>query len=158
MDSSFRFFLQKEIIVIYFAYGSNMDQKQMYRRCPGANALGMAALLDYMLAFTRHSKKRGAVADIVPKKSWCVYGIAYEISEGGLLTLDQFEGHPTAYRRTDVVIWPYGKATAYEVVNKVEGLKPSKEYLELIIEAARKSCLPDEYLWFLENGEHTEVA
>mgnify|MGYP006305897221 CR=1 FL=1 len=32
---------------LYFAYGSNMDEDQMYDRCPGATLAGMATLDEY---------------------------------------------------------------------------------------------------------------
>ncbi len=52
---------------LYFAYGSNLDQQQMRKRCPGARVLAPGVLRGYRIAFGNHSVKRGgAVATIVP--------------------------------------------------------------------------------------------
>ncbi|MDY0002073.1 MAG: gamma-glutamylcyclotransferase family protein [Polyangia bacterium] len=37
--------------VLYFAYGSNLDQAQMRRRCPTAAPIGPATLDGWRLAF-----------------------------------------------------------------------------------------------------------
>lgn len=64
--------------MLYFAYGSNMNWDQMRERCPSSRFLGIAALPDHRLAFTRGSPKRGCgVADVVAeaRKSiwvWCM--------------------------------------------------------------------------------------
>jgi gamma-glutamylcyclotransferase len=42
-----------------FAYGSNLDCTQMRERCPSTRFVCIAALKDYRLAFTRHSRGRG---------------------------------------------------------------------------------------------------
>jgi len=84
----------------YFAYGSNMDEKQMLERCPNIKYYGKGYLPDYKLAFTRKSIKwDGAVADILVSPGDIVWGLIYAITEEDLKKLDVFEGHPTRYKR-----------------------------------------------------------
>ena len=77
---------------LYFAYGSNLNIKQMAKRCPKARALGIANLSDYQLVFN-------GVADVVPREGALVPGAVWEITEGCLRELDHYEGYPTLYGR-----------------------------------------------------------
>lgn len=135
----------------YFAYGSNLDQKQMIERCPTASVLDKAQLLDYQLAFTIYAPHRQCgAADIVKAPTSEVWGLLYSISLEDLIQLDAIEGHPIHYRRieVDVVTPSTGKITAatYEVVNKSLGhISPSEEYMEKLVRAAHAFNFPDTY-------------
>ena len=48
-------------MTLYFAYGFNMDTKQMAVRCPGSVALGRARLDGYELTFVWDSPGWGGV-------------------------------------------------------------------------------------------------
>ena len=50
---------------LYMAYGSNLNRKQMAKRCPGATIKGVAIIKDYELVF--RGRKNSAVATIEPK-------------------------------------------------------------------------------------------
>tara|TARA_B100000315_G_scaffold65392_1_gene59359 strand:+ start:3991 stop:4161 length:171 start_codon:yes stop_codon:yes gene_type:complete len=53
-------------MMLYFAYGSNLDNDQMKDRCPSAKDKGTACLKEHRLDFTRHSTRWDcAVADVV---------------------------------------------------------------------------------------------
>ena len=43
--------------VLYFAYGSNLDEGQMLERCPGAKTMGHATLPNHALTFGGFSHK-----------------------------------------------------------------------------------------------------
>ena len=54
--------------MIYFAYGSNMDEARMRQRCSSARFLFKAKLPNFRLAFTRFSRTNGCgAADILPE-------------------------------------------------------------------------------------------
>lgn len=85
---------------LYFAYGSNLDQDQMARRCPGAYLLGPAILPGHRLTFGGFSRRwGGAVASIAPDRRFHVPGLVYGCSPADIARLDDFEGHPNQYRR-----------------------------------------------------------
>jgi gamma-glutamylcyclotransferase (GGCT)/AIG2-like uncharacterized protein YtfP len=134
---------------LYFAYGSNMDQKQMNERCPGAELVGVASLKDYKLAFTIYSPiRKCGCADVVASPGDVVYGLLYKLSDDELKKMDDFEGHPIHYRRIEVRISTKNgevPAYTYEVVTKQTGLVPSKEYLALLTGAAHKYQFPLPY-------------
>jgi gamma-glutamylcyclotransferase (GGCT)/AIG2-like uncharacterized protein YtfP len=139
--------------MFYFAYGSNMNQAQMKERCPDAILRGGASLADYRLAFTIFSPNRlCGCADIVASKGDIVYGLLYQLTESDLYAMDRFEGHPNHYQRIVVSVISNNQeidAYSYEVVNKQDELKPSKQYLELLQSAARLNNFPREYQVFL---------
>ena len=86
--------------VLYFAYGSNLDDDQMRSRCPSARVVARAVLPNYALAFGGFSHRwGGAVASVVRAKGARVEGLLYELNEGDLRALDRFEGHPFSYER-----------------------------------------------------------
>lgn len=148
--------------MLYFAYGSNMNFKQMRERCPSARFVCTARLDDFELAFTWYSQSRkSGVADIVEKKGEQVWGVVYQIDELDLGRLDTCEGYQAgresnAYRRVERTVFtgddtnqPHTIFT-YEVDRKKE-CKPSEEYKRLIIEGARYWHLPEEYISKLES-------
>lgn len=135
-------------MALYFAYGSCMSLKDFKRTVPNPKLVGPATLYDYKLAFTKYAESRkGGVADIVPAKGEKVEGILYDIED--FVELDKREGHPTLYQRFLVNVVPFGETTpvevsTYEVVKKdYEDLKPSQEYMDIIMDGS--GALSDEY-------------
>lgn len=91
---------EKMTPVLYFAYGSNLDDDQMRVRCAGARIVGRAVLPNHALAFGGFSHRwGGAVASVVRAKGARVEGLLYELGDVDLRALDRFEGHPFAYER-----------------------------------------------------------
>lgn len=80
--------------MLYFAYGSNMNREQIRKRCPSARFLGVAAMRNLRIAFTRKSIKRDCgVADVVPENGRIVWGVVYEICDHDIGVLDISEGY-----------------------------------------------------------------
>src|SRR5580704_18310032 len=91
--------------ICYFAYGSNMAPSVMAQLCPGHRILGVAWLDGYRIAFTRRSVRTGTgVADIVEERGSTVWGVVYEVGEGGFASLDRKEGHGWAYVRESFTV------------------------------------------------------
>ena len=136
----------------YFAFGSNMLEREILHHTPHAQSLGCAVLRGYRLAFTRWSAKRGGgVADIVEHPTGEVWGVLYEVPDDELHALDAKEGVPTAYRRMTVreedAAGVECDAMAYEVVDRTGPYAPTAIYLAIIIEGAREHGLP---AWYVE--------
>jgi len=152
--------------MFYFAYGSNLDWKQMKERCPSTSFYCRASLSNYRMDFTRESSKRGCgVADIVKDNNYKVYGVVYRINEEDLGKLDKHEDYVpqrdnNAYERIEIIVFEEDNkekpitAFTYEVVEKEFGkFKPNKDYKNLIVTGAKYWKLPKEYIKFLENIE-----
>jgi hypothetical protein len=79
--------------MLYFAYGSNMDWRQMQGRCPSAQFVAIASLPNYRLCFLRYSTSRGCgVASIAFQAGGEVWGPVYRLDETDRNSLDRCEG------------------------------------------------------------------
>ena len=80
--------------MLYFAYGSNLDPRQLHQRCPAARFVAVAKLPDHRLAFTRYAKDRGCgTCDGVPDPGQDIWGVVLDISEADLARMDASEGY-----------------------------------------------------------------
>ena len=126
----------------YFAYGSNLNRKQMLERCPGSKPGFVATLHNYKLIFVGWSRKwRGGVATIKRFSGERVAGVVYDISESCLRQLDRYEGYPDTYDRLKVTIFDEDgepiEAITYIKSGRLEETPPSKEYLAIIQQGYR---------------------
>ncbi len=136
----------------YFAYGSNMDVRQMLARCPSSRCLGSARLDGYRLAFTRRSVISGSgVADVVPAAGDEVWGVVYELDERDLEQLDRKEGLGWAYTRQRGRVHArdgsHHDAIFYTVLAKEHSeVAPSGDYIGRLVAAAERQGFPRRYL------------
>ncbi len=126
----------------YFAYGSNLNKKQMLERCPDSKPLFVATLRNYKLVFVGWSRQwRGGIIGIKPFRGEKVLGAVYELSDRDLRRLDSYEGYPGNYNRLKVTVFDEdGKsveAITYIKSEQSEETQPSKEYLSLIQQGCR---------------------
>jgi gamma-glutamylcyclotransferase (GGCT)/AIG2-like uncharacterized protein YtfP len=146
--------------MLYFAYGSNLDWKQMKERCPSAQFVCRAVLQDHRLAFTRLSKGRDCgVADVINERGKVVWGVVYQISDYDIGALDKNEGFQpnrkrdeNAYVRENYHVYEEGNiekplsVTIY-IANKQENPPPpNNDYKRLIVEGAKFWHLPEDYI------------
>ena len=142
---------------LYFAYASNLSTRQMDHRCRSRETISRAALQGYRLDFPRRSyRPRGrGVAGVVPDAGGSDRGVVYDISDDDLARLDRAEGVPKSYVRRRVTVEPRGGGTL-EVwtyfANPEPGapFRPSREYLDVILEGAREHGLDADYIAALE--------
>jgi len=126
----------------YFAYGSNLNKKQMQECCPDSKPLFTAVLPNYKLIFVGWSRQwKGAVASIKASRGDRVRGAVYEVSEQCLRKLDRFEGYPQNYNRLKVIVFGEDdeaiEAVTYIKAGQIEEGQPSKEYLAVIQQGLR---------------------
>ena len=81
----------------YFAYGSNMDVRQMAFRCPDAVILGSASLAAH--AFLINTR---GFATVIPAANQVVHGVLWEISPTDDESLDRYEGVASGFYRKDI--------------------------------------------------------
>jgi gamma-glutamylcyclotransferase (GGCT)/AIG2-like uncharacterized protein YtfP len=134
---------------LYFAYGSNMNDEQMQKRCPSAKKIAIGKLKDYDIVFNRKGSYRpGGVASVHPEKNKIVYGIIWKINLLDLTKLDEIEDI-TAYDRKKLVIEDTNnkKHDCFVYIAKPQGtFEPDKNYFELLFSSAISANLPEEYL------------
>lgn len=137
--------------LLYFAYGSNLDQNQMMERCPNSAFYKFGVLDKYALCFKGYSEKRkGGVASVEPATSSYVEGVLYNIDLYDLERLDKFEGYPKSYQRKSLpIITDSGEVVKALVYLKPDGVgynAPSEEYFEIIKKMYRKYSFNGENL------------
>jgi len=125
--------------VYYFAYGTNLNRKQMLERCPDNKPMFIATLRNYKLVFVGWSRQwRGGVASIKPFRGMRVLGAIYEVSEECLRQLDKYE---SSYNRLNVTVFDEDdepiEAITYIKASQSEDTQPSQEYLAVIQQGYR---------------------
>ncbi|MFC1942962.1 gamma-glutamylcyclotransferase family protein [Chloroflexota bacterium] len=126
----------------YFAYGSNLNQKQMRERCPGSKPEFIATLPNYKLVFVGWSRqRRGGVTSIRHFRGERVLGAIYEISDSDLRRLDSYEGYPGNANRLNVTVFNEDgepiQTITYIKASQSEETRPSPEYLSVIQQGYR---------------------
>ncbi|MEZ8220541.1 putative conserved protein YtfP, gamma-glutamylcyclotransferase (GGCT)/AIG2-like family [Candidatus Fervidibacteria bacterium JGI MDM2 JNZ-1-D12] len=143
---------------LYFAYGSNMKHSQMRDRCgKGWRFLKRAYLPGYKLVFDGYSEKwKGAVANVVKSEGETVWGGLFEVTEECIGKLNKCEGHPKHYKRQKLQVFDDdGNCyTAYVYLREPQGQgKPSRKYLEALLQGAKDCGLSHEYVEWLKQHE-----
>ena len=123
----------------YFAYASNLNQKQMRERCPDSEPMFTATLPNYKLVFLGWSReRRGGKASIRLFRGEKVLGAIYDVSEQCLRQLDKYE---SSYDRLKVTVFNEDgepiQAITYIKASQSEETRPSPEYLSVIQQGYR---------------------
>lgn len=145
-------------MILYFAYGSNMNPAQIRMRCLGAEMLTVARLVDHRLAFFGFSSVwDGALETVVPTPGRDVWGALYALSPLDADSLDawqdaRFSGTGTYFHYPVTVLDVSGRpheALLYKKDMLGAPGKPSLEYLEHIARGAEARGLPPRYVAYL---------
>tara|TARA_Y100000590_G_scaffold110759_1_gene126331 strand:- start:1362 stop:1787 length:426 start_codon:yes stop_codon:yes gene_type:complete len=135
--------------MLYFAFGSNLYQKQMKKRCKDSKYIGCHKLKGYKLVF-RHLYYGGGVADVEKKKNSTVLGAIYKITKKDEKKLDVYEDFPKVYIKKYFKL--YGrKVMFYYMPKKTKTIPPSKRYLNLIIQGYKDCGYKNNYIIISRN-------
>jgi len=154
-------------MVLYFAYGSNMNQKDLDDHCrrEGRPLIDLKSkspkvcfLRDFKLDFNYYSHSReGGAANIEPARGEHVEGVLFDINDVDKKTIDGKEGAPRYYHEILVsVISKNGtkieNVTTYTVCENKKGefTPPTRKYKQIIIDGARTFGLSEEWIKKLE--------
>ncbi len=125
--------------LLYFAYASNLNKKQMKERAPESKARVTATLPNYRLVFAGWSRQwHGGTATIRAARGEKVLGGVYQVSERDLRRLDT---HEVGYTHINVTVFDEDgtaiPAVTYIKSGQTEETKPSPEYLAVIQQGYR---------------------
>ncbi len=120
---------------IYGAYGSNLNIKQMKKRCPTAKVIGTTVINNYALVF--RGTGDAAVATLEPSPGSGVPIALWEIQVQDEYHLDRYEGYPDLYRKEildfnvssqvkEIMMYLMNEQYPYEI--------PSSQYIDVIKE------------------------
>jgi cation transport regulator ChaC len=139
----------------YFAYGSNMNMKQIQARCTRPELIAVARLAQHRIAFFGHSKVwDGAIETVVPAPDHDVWGVIYALPFSDRDRLDSWQDvrldGTGAYFHYPARVTDTQGQTHTVLLYKKDQLgkprKPSREYLECIVQGAVERGLPAEYI------------
>ena len=133
--------------VLYYAYGSNLDERQLRLRCPSVRPRFRARLADHRLDFTHWSTRwTGGAADVLFHSGESVWGAVYELCERDLFRLDRYEG---GYDRIILEVerddGARERVVSYTVRQK-RSFRPTESYLRQMLEGGQRWRLPAGYL------------
>jgi gamma-glutamylcyclotransferase (GGCT)/AIG2-like uncharacterized protein YtfP len=146
-------------MVLYFAYGSNLNLKQIRDRTKNFNLKPkfIAFLPDYKLIFPRESNRQGGgVASIEKAEGREVWGAVFELNEQEKSRIDVAEGYSpnrnkdqNSYNLEEIEVKKKDgskiKVITY-IANKKGSFFPSQQYMNKIINGAIECNLPKEYI------------
>lgn len=101
----FRLFRENEEVYC-IAYGSNLNEERMKKRCPKAEVFGTSMIYGYRLLFKQ--SMTGAYATIEQDANCCVPVLVYKMTADDEQRLDRFEGYPKYYYKRDFLLPVWG--------------------------------------------------
>ena len=127
----------------YFAYGSNLKRERLRRRIGEWKGEQSTVLNDFTLTFAKgYDNHKSGYANIKPCANSQVEGAVYLISEDQFKTLDGYEGVASGvYKRRQVFVEVDGAptpATTYEMNKQLCLLRPSTDYLNLVLDGLKE--------------------
>ena len=133
---------------LYFAYGANLNEAAMARRCPRSKPLGLARLMRHRLAATREGW-----LTIVRDPRAAVHGVLWDLALSDVAALDRFEDVASGLyvKVLQPVVTASGakRALVYVGANARPG-RAKPEYIAGVLTSARKWEMPGEGVFALE--------
>lgn len=151
----------------YFAYGSNMNAEQMSSLGVKPLSVALAKLPEHRISFHGYSKTwDGAVETVVSAPGRDVWGVIYRLTFSDANTLDsdkdvRLDGTGAYFLFPTSVLDIEGKKHPVLLYKKdVLGApeKPSREYLDFIVQGALRRGLPSDYIEELRRIESRKAA
>ena len=129
---------------LYFAYGSNMDQGAMLRRCPASKPVGTGRLMRHrFIVFDE------GYASVTRDPQRTVWGMVWDLALADVPALDRYESLATGLYAKVIqpVVTGQGARRAIVYVGRSARLGvPKSGYMEGVIEAAIQAGLPEDYI------------
>ncbi len=130
-------------MMLYFAYGSNMERAAMRVRCRDAEEVGPARLAGWRYVIA------AGYGTIVPSPGMCVFGVLWRLTPRDLSTLNSYENLDSGlYRRSMLTVEFDGqRSRALVFMGKKRGKRrPAPGYQERVVAAAEDWRLPTRYV------------
>jgi hypothetical protein len=129
---------------LYFAYGSNMDPRQMRLRCPNAERIQTATLPGYRFLINR----RG-VATIERHAKSSVMGVVWKLTRECERSLDLHEGVLWGfYRKETVAVLGHADRRAIPALVYIDPIRERglarSGYIEKVLLGARRANIPED--------------
>ena len=125
--------------MLYFAYGSNLNHRQMKNiRCFGSKYLKNFFLRDYKLIFCHpNESNKFGYGNIMKKKGFKVAGAIWDITKEHEEILDSYEEFPKVYQKE--YFYLDEKKIMFYIMNKYYLKDPPKSYIDTV-NVGYKNC------------------
>jgi|GEM_PF-3056040 hypothetical protein len=142
----------------YFAYGADMDPEDLELRCDMRRrqrvrfARSYKAVLEgFRLVCNLHSTyRRGGIFNLAVDPKGIVHGVAYELHPGDTISSMMIKEGESKNFLLSVMSVRVGRSVIPALVLRAEPtgkmLRPDPTYLKIVIEAARRHRLPQEWI------------
>ena len=149
--------------MLYFAYGSNLNRKQMESRCPGSKYIKNYYLKGYKLCFSwnKYRGDRNGVANIKKQNNptkymlYTVPGAIYEINNKHRNKLRNSEGYPLVYDENFFTLDK--KKVFFYIMKNCAPKRPSLEYAKKIKQGYKDCNLDIDFLRRRLSHYHIEI-
>lgn len=124
---------------MYVAYGSNLDEQIMERRCPDSELVGSGKLSGWRLMFK--GEKPYSYATVEEWEGYEVPVLLWSVTREDEKFLDVVEGYPDVYQKLEVTVEVEGKKIAGFMYAKPEEERlnaPSDHYYAVLYDAYKK--------------------
>lgn len=148
-------FKQRPGELYHFAYGSNMNVEQIRKRCSVPRAVAVAKLADHRVAFFGYSGVwDGAMETVIAAPGREVWGVVYALNFADRESLDawqdvRIDGTGAYFHYPAEVTDTKGRVHSVLFYKKDilgDPQKPSREYLDFIVQGAIEHGLPAAYI------------
>lgn len=146
---------------LYFAYGSNMDETAMAKRCPKSTSISPAVLHRHRIAMMAEG-----YVTIIRDPRAAVYGLLWNIALSDMRALDRYESlHTGLYSKLTQPVKRFGgdgvrplqQALVY-VGNNNCWAPPEADYIQSILVQAARLGFPPAYISELSKLSHGSAA
>lgn len=143
---------QNEILMLYFAYGSNMSLARIQARTPSATPLGCYYLTQHDLRFHKASKDGSGKCDayFTGEDTHIIYGALFKLNPNEKPLLDKAEGLGVGYDEKTVEVFTQNGDTVtaftYFATRIDSTLSPYSWYLNHVLIGANETLLPNHYI------------
>lgn len=137
-------------MALYAAYAGNLDPHRMAKRAPASPPAGAGWLRGWRLTFAGSELGwQGPLATVVESEGSEVFVMLYEVNQADEHSLDEWEGVALGmWRKIRVRVDSMsGSQLAWlYVLDGYEGGLPTRDYLQLIADAAHAGGAPADYV------------
>jgi len=148
--------LMQDLVLNYFAYGSNMSLQRLLQRTPSARAQGRYSLPGHDLRFHKSGRDGSGKCDALHtgEPDHVVLGVVYRIAGHEKTALDRAEGLGYGYRETSITVYSSGglaeQCFCYFATHTDPRLAPYTWYKQHVLIGAREAALPLDYIAGIE--------
>ena len=126
----------KNTKLYYLAYGSNLNLKDMQKRCPNTKKIGSSILENYRLVYKGYQNNYSYLTIEKQYNSNVFVGV-FDLSSSDIESLDYYEGYPHLYKKLYLPFTLNNKeynGLIYQINNNIGYNLPSKDYIKTCME------------------------